>query len=245
KSQAVRLERLMVRQHRWTAARWRERFLEHPLLFPFAVRLVWGTFDNKGQLLQAFRALPDRSLSDPLDESVELPAEDAAVGIVHPLEMSADQLDTWRRHLADYEIEPPFPQIDRPIARVAAAQVDLKKYEQFNETKINSLSFSAKSERSGWTRGAIGGGGTVASYRKRFDPAGIDAFISFDGVPLYFDPTAVTTIGTLLFLPIDTTVRDFEARLMRLGDVPPMVYSEAVSDMARICGRSEAAETPG
>jgi len=24
-----------------------------------------------------------------------------------------------------------------------------------------------------------------------------------------------------------------------------MVYSEAVSDMARICGRSEAAETPG
>ena len=241
KSQAARLEKLMVCQHRWTAGRWRERFLQHPMLFPFAVRLVWGTFDDKGKLLQAFRALPDRSLTDPADEPIELSAEDAPVGIVHPLEMAADQLDVWRTHLSDYEIEAPFPQIDRPIARVTAAQRELKKYEELNGTKINSLSFSGKSERSGWMRGAVGGGGTVASYRKRFDQDGIDAFITFDGVPLYMDPTAMTTIGTLLFLPIDTTPRDFEARLMRLGEVPPMVYSEAVSDMMRICGRTEAA----
>ncbi|MDQ3623285.1 MAG: DUF4132 domain-containing protein, partial [Verrucomicrobiota bacterium] len=63
KAQLLRLDNLMVQQHRWPAARWRELFLQHPLLVPFAVRLVWTAYDETGALGSTFRALEDRTLT--------------------------------------------------------------------------------------------------------------------------------------------------------------------------------------
>ena len=57
KSQKTRLENLMVRQHRWPMARWQELFLDHPVLFPFATRLIWSAYDHENALTGTFRAL--------------------------------------------------------------------------------------------------------------------------------------------------------------------------------------------
>src|SRR5262245_47506400 len=62
KAQLLRMENLMVQQHRWPVTRWAELFLQHPLVFPFAARLVWGVFRTDGKLVATFRALEDRSL---------------------------------------------------------------------------------------------------------------------------------------------------------------------------------------
>jgi len=212
-------------------------FLEHPVLFPFAVRLVWGTYSPDGKIRATFCALPDRSLTDSSDESVDLPADDTPVGIVHPLDLSEEQLNAWRSHLADYEIEPPFPQMDRPVVRVTPEQRELKMYDELKGSQLNALSFRSKSERSGWSRGPVGDGAMIASYRKRFAGLGIEAYVTVDGLPVYTDPTAQMTMGSILFIPIDTTPRDFQERLMKLGKVPAMAFSEAIGDMTRICGR--------
>ena len=241
KSQALRLEQLMIGRRRWAAARWQALFLEHPVLFPFAVRLVWGVYDQSGTVGMTIRALPDRSLTDCLDEPAEVAAREAAVGIVHPLDLSADQIAAWRSHLADYEIEPPFPQIDRPVVRVSPEERELKGCERMKGTTLNAMSFRSKAERSGWSRGPVGDGAMVGSYRRRFALLDIDAFITLEGLPVYADPAAQVTLGTLLFAPADTTPRDFHSRLILLGEVPAMAFCEAVGDMLRISGRLEAA----
>ena len=243
KSQAVRLENLMVRQHRWPVRRWRELFLQHPVLFPFAVRLVWGVYDQSGAVRQTFRALPDRSLTDASDDPIDLPAGESPVGIVHPLNLPPQQVEAWRTNLADYEIEPPFPQIDRPVARASGEERELKMYDRLKGAQLNALGFRSKAEKYGWSRAAVGDGAMVASYRKRFAGPAIDAFVTVDGMPVYTDPTAQATVGSVLFLPVDATPRDFQQRLMRLGDVPEMVFSEAIGDMTRICGRVDAGPT--
>jgi hypothetical protein len=237
KSQAARLENLMVLQRRWPARRFRELFLEHPVLFPFAVRLVWGTYSPDAKILSTFCALPDRSLTDSSDEPVDLPTDDTPVGIAHPLDLSEEQLNAWRAHLADYEIESPFSQMDRPVMRVVPEQRELKMYDELKGSQLNALSFRSKSERSGWSRGPVGDGAMIASYRKRFAGLGIEAYVTIDGLPVYTDPTAQVTVGSVLFIPIDTTPRDFQERLMKLGEVPALAFSEAVGDMTRICGR--------
>ena len=86
KGQKARIENLMVRQHRWPVDRWRALFLEHPLLFPFATRLVWGAHDQDDKLIGTFRALEDRSLTTPADEVFALKGV-ATIGIIHPLEL--------------------------------------------------------------------------------------------------------------------------------------------------------------
>ena len=73
KGQLVRIENLMVRQFRWPLDRWQELFLTHPVLFPFAARLVWGVYGRDGQLQATFRALEDRTLTNAADEAVTLP----------------------------------------------------------------------------------------------------------------------------------------------------------------------------
>ena len=72
KSQLLRMETLMVRQFRWPAARWRELYLGHPLLLPFAQRLVWGAYQTAGKLVATFRALEDHTLTDAGDEAFTL-----------------------------------------------------------------------------------------------------------------------------------------------------------------------------
>ena len=87
KAQLLRLENLLVRQRRWPVESWRELFLQHPLLLPFAVRLVWGHYDDNGQRTATFRALEDRSLTTNEDEPVELGTA-GSVGMIHPLELT-------------------------------------------------------------------------------------------------------------------------------------------------------------
>ena len=43
-----RMENLLVRQRRWPVARWKQLFLAHPLMLPFAVRMLWGMEDALG-----------------------------------------------------------------------------------------------------------------------------------------------------------------------------------------------------
>ena len=53
--------------------------------------------------------MEDGSYVDVEDEEVTL-SGDATIGIVHPLDLSEDQIDAWQQHLSDYEIEPHFSQ---------------------------------------------------------------------------------------------------------------------------------------
>jgi hypothetical protein len=245
KSQSARLEALMVRQHRWPAARWDEVFLRHPLLFPFAVRLVWGMYDEDGKVVSTFRALPDRTLTDAHDEPVEL-EQGRSIGIVHPLDLTAEQIESWRTHLGDYEIAPPFLQIERQLVTVPEKLRGQTKYDKLKGTQMNAMSFRSKVERSGWTRGVVGEEGMVGSYRKRFASSGIDAFVVVDGMPVYgYDPGATATVAEVLFLPLDTKPADFSTSLLKLGDVPAMVFSETVGDLMRITGKIEGAEGEG
>lgn len=242
KVQSARLEGLMVRQHRWAGARWRELFLQHPLLFPFAVRLVWGVYDEQGKPATLFRALPDRSLTDPNDDPVDPPADDAAVGIVHPLDLSPQQIETWRTHLGDYEIEPPFEQIDRRVVTVPPGMGAATTYDRLKGATLNGMSFRGKTERAGWTRGQSGDGGMIYAYRKRFPALAVDAFITLDGLPAWADVSAVVTLHEAFFLPAGARPDRIDATRMRLGDVPVMAFSESIGDLMRISGRGEATE---
>lgn len=254
KAQKLRLETLMVRQFRWPVARWRELFLNHPVLFlPFATRLVWGHYDDSGRLSGTFRALEDRTLTDAADEPFDLP-DTGTIGIVHPLELADEALQAWRTHIADYEVEPPFAQLERPIVRVNEAQRDLKIARELSGTNLNAMTFRGRAEKLGWTRGSVTDGGGVDSYRKVFPGAGAEAFLGVDGLYIgigmddsvqlgefYFVKAGAVDVGSYTY---DNPHDEGDSRLIPFGDVPPVVYSEVRSDLKRIVGQSSEEEVP-
>jgi hypothetical protein len=248
KAQKLRLEALMVRQHRWPVARWRELFLDHPVLFlPFATRLVWGHYDEAGALTRTFRALEDRTLTDAADASFDLP-DTGLIGIVHPLELDDEALGTWRAHLADYEVEPPFPQLERPVIRASDERRDVRISRDLAGTSLNAMTFRGRAEKLGWARGSVTDAGCVDAYRKVFTGAGVEAFLELEGMYIgigmddsiqlgdyYFVKGGTVQIGSYVY---DNPGDEGDPRLIPFGAVPPVVFSEVVGDLRRIAGQS-------
>lgn len=51
------------------------------------------------------------------EEEYQLP-EMVDIGLVHPLELSEEELALWKEQLSDYEIIQPIEQLERPVFRV-------------------------------------------------------------------------------------------------------------------------------
>ena len=246
KSQLLRMETLMVRQFRWPVARWKELYLEHPLLLPFAQRLVWGDYDRAGKLAGTFRTLEDRSLTDAADESCTLP-NDCGIGIVHPLELAPETRQGWLKHLADYDVIPPFAQLERPVVKVKPEQKGTKFGSEVAETELNAMTFKGRAERLGWTRGSVCDAGGISFYLKSFPAAGVDVFVGTDGLYVGIDMYSDITLGKAFFVkhssvqigsyvydePGDTN----DPRLVAYGVVPPIAFSEAMGDLVKIAGK--------
>jgi hypothetical protein len=248
------LENLMVRQHRWPAERWHKLFLQHPVLLPLATRLVWGSYDDQGKLVASFRALEDRTLTRAVDEAYVLP-KSGSVGLVHPLELSATDRQAWQTSLADYEIEPPFRQLDRPVVLLPADRAEQKVLKDFEGASVNAMTFKGRAERLGWSRGSVCDGGGITSYFKTFPAAGVDVFLGLEGMYIGIDMYSDIKLDDAMFVRsgsvktgsyvYDEPSNDKDNRLLRFADVPPIVYSEVLGDLQKIAGKKGEAEEDG
>jgi Domain of unknown function (DUF4132)/HEAT repeats len=251
KAQVVRLENLMVRQQRWPIERWTELFTMHPILSPMAVRLIWGLYDGAGRLEAAFRPLEDRSLTQATDQPLKLPAH-GTIGIVHPLELTEQERKAWQTHLADYEITPPYPQLERPAVHLTPDLADKKFLTEYAGSTVNGMTFKGRADRLGWTRGSVCDGAAITTYFKSFPAAQVDVFLGLEGMYVGIDMSSEIKLQNAFFVRSGTVKTgsytydeprdDSDDRLLRFGDVPPIVYSEVLGDLPTFAGKIQAVE---
>lgn len=79
-------------------------------------KLIWGIYESN-KLTQSFRYMEDGSFNTEDEDKLELP-ETAMIGLIHPIELSQESIETWKEQLTDYEIKQPFEQLERRIYRV-------------------------------------------------------------------------------------------------------------------------------
>jgi hypothetical protein len=156
--QVERLERAMCTRRRWHLSSFRLYFVEHPLLRNLAHRLVWGVFRN-GKLEQTFRVAQDDSFANASDETVTI-AEDAEVGIVHPLDLDAATLAKWSESLASYDILQPFEQLGRRVHAITPEETSSKTLRRFEGRKVKAGAVMGLLSR-GWSRGSVEDNGVV------------------------------------------------------------------------------------
>lgn len=112
--QRERLERSLRARRTWTLDRWRDRYLDHPLLAPLTRALIWQ-FLSAGRTYTA--SWHDGALVDVCDRPLLLD-DDALVTLWHPAEAPPTEALMWRTWLHAHQREQPLKQAHREVYRL-------------------------------------------------------------------------------------------------------------------------------
>lgn len=221
--QTRRMEEVMVHGRLWSAERFEELILKHPLMVNFAKSLVWGIYDANHHLLGTFRASEEGDLMDVEDAEVKLEATHF-IGLVHPVDLSVSQCQKWAESLADYEIFAPFDQLGRQV--YLPDESLLSSREEADPTPgqlYTSKALRAVMKREAWRRDTDGGYRRMFFY-KPFETHELSAYVHLDpglqaGGERWDDDQHIVSIK---FKPFK---RGAHHELLR--EVPLVCYSEA------------------
>ena len=241
KGQTARLEQSLVRQRRWPTARWQELFEVNPFLQTYATNLVWATFDEKENLHQTFRRYPNGLLANAAGELIEFTERDQQISLIHPLLLSEADLTSWQDHCQRMKVKPPFPQLDRPTAVPNPDHGNRRQLDTCDQKRLLSGTFRSRAERRGWERGSVVDAGFISSYLKHFPDAGIDVFLEIEDLYIGQYPEEEIGLGKAMFVKensvqtgsytYDEPRNTDDPRVLSLADVPPVIYSETLTDL--------------
>ncbi|MEO7003675.1 MAG: DUF4132 domain-containing protein [Ktedonobacterales bacterium] len=244
KLQTQRLQDALIMQRSWTVDRWQTLYLRHPLLCPFATRLVWGILAPDAQGDQRiysalFRPMEDGTLTDANDEPVDLPAE-GYIRLAHPVELDEATQANWVRHLSDYEVTPPFAQLNRTVVRVQDDERERQWWDRYQGYLMNGAALRGRFEKAGWQRGSVQDAGAYFTLFKQFPTAGIEAVLETAGLSVGYEMEFTTALKRLAFVRMSSVKRgsyvyddlkEQDERTLKLGVVPLVVFSEAAADV--------------
>ncbi|MBA8274828.1 DUF4132 domain-containing protein [Escherichia fergusonii] len=159
--QITRLEQAMCQRRRWTTEQFRLFMVEHPLVRHLTRRLLWGVYTEENTLIACFRVAEDSTYSDMQDELFTLPAGN--IGIPHMLEIPPESAAAFRQIYADYELLPPFQQLDRGSYRLANNERNTHELTRWSG-RLCQAGRIVGLERRGWQR--LEESGSVYAMRK-------------------------------------------------------------------------------
>jgi len=241
KVQAGRLEQAMVTGRRWQAAEFDQLLVSHPLMINLVRLLVWGVYDDSGQLSSSFRVTEDRTLADSGDEVYNL-SPNACVGIAHPLQLSDQERSSWGEILADYEIVPPFPQLGRPIHTLAGDEPEAVELKRFGQTQLPCATVVFTLDKLGWSRAQSADGGGFSEHTKPFYGANVTAVAQYDpgcavGWIVEADPQKITDVFFVPGIVLPGEWWPSHKDRLKWGDVAPVVVSEVLADLTSIVAK--------
>lgn len=236
-AQRARLELALSAQRCWDTDAWRKLFVENPIMHQFAISLIWGVYEN-GELKETFRYMEDGSFNTADEEEYSLP-DGANIGLVHPIELNEDTLNTWKQQLEDYEITQSIQQLSRPVFRLPAEQAQAPSLETAAGRILSALSLSGKLQGMGWYRGSVLDGGFFHTFYREDPSIGIGVDLNFSGIGVGCEDEEITVFDAV-FYDAGTVDRGSycydvpqKEHIILLGQVPARYYSEIVWQLER------------
>jgi len=222
--------------------------MEKPLPNAMGQSMVWGVYKDNKQVKQ-FMITQDQVFEDFDYEEIEL-SDDQMIGLVHPMEMKKEQLESWESYLGDNKINQLFSQLERPVHKPTKDDKNKTMSERFSGNTVGVGTFKSRAEKRSWRRGSVQDAGMVEGYKKTFETAGIEAYIRLEDMNVVvYDYSEKCIFEEMMFVKSGTVAtgsyvydmphKKDDKRLIAIKDVPPIVYSEVVADLIAIAGEQK------
>ena len=239
-AQKLRLEQALSVNRQWSAADWEKLFVRNPVMHQFAISLIWGVYED-GALRDTFRYMEDGSFNTRDEEEYVLPQE-GHIGLVHPIELSQEELEGWRQQLEDYEVEQSIEQLSRPVFRLTEEERGLRSLERFGGRMLSGLSLMGKLTTLGWYRGSVQDAGCFYEFYREDGDVGVN--LSFSGCYVG-DQSETVTVYDAVFYRAGTVQRGSYVydkpegdAVLPLADVDPRYFSEIVYQLQKATAAS-------
>lgn len=243
KLQAMRLEQAMVAKRQWLPADFERLLVRHPLMTNIVRLLVWGSYNQSGNLTNSFRVTEDQTYANASDDEFELEAN-TKIGIVHPLQLTPERRLAWGELISDYEIIPPFPQISREIYTLEPDEIEATDITRFQDIKIPKIAIVGTLEKQNWLRGQLGDHGDYQEHLKPFPDANTTAVVRYDeGMWMGMPNEGSDRIEHCFFLNGIHSYYEYSHskldQVMQLGNVDPVIISEVLRDLTNLASKGQ------
>lgn len=258
-AQRQRIDNMFLQQCQWDLSRWRQYYLDHPLVGSLARRLIWK-FSN-GDVIQS-GCFFDGVLLDANDHPLVGLADDTQVSLWHPIQSDIDEIKAWREWLERHLVIQPFKQAHREIYLLTDAERTTNTYSnRFAAHIIKQHQFNALALQRGWKYALQGrwdsGSGEIA--RLVLAKWGLWAEFWVEGIGEY--ETDTSDLGMFNYVATDQ-VRFYaygsDENLVNLGwsqgvrdqgpvpiaDIPPLLLSEVFRDVDLFVGVGSVGNDP-
>ncbi|PAC33211.1 DUF4132 domain-containing protein [Flectobacillus sp. BAB-3569] len=199
KSQTPRLEQYLIIQRQWDTEKWQSLFLNNPIMFVYATRLIWGTFNEQKQLLFTFKVQEDQTCINQDGDEVEF-QEGQMIRMVHPLILETETINYWSEVLEDEGLSPAFLQLNRAVVNFDPADNGTLISAKFSGIQMSGYTFVSMLEKRGWFRGSVVDSGFISNYYKNFAEEDITAIITQEGEVCVGYLDSIGGIGNLMFV---------------------------------------------
>jgi hypothetical protein len=225
KSQSGRLEKYMIEERRWSPQNWHTFFFNNPIMFVYALKLVWGIYDKEGKLINSFYCSEDTSLYDVNDEEITT-NDDGYIGILHPCHLTAAQLEKWKDKLYALSMMTIFPILDRNVFRVEAEEEESSSTRIFSNQEVPKGADFVNTflPKYNWIKST--GDGGHSEFTKFYKDGLVRAYANIEGPAAWYQGgTAPAKVHEITFMR-----KNWQDKIA-LKELPPVFYSEVCADI--------------
>ncbi|WP_300758224.1 DUF4132 domain-containing protein [uncultured Brachyspira sp.] len=201
-SQKIRLQKVLLNGRKWTYDNFKTVFVENPIMNLFALKLIWGVYDENNNLIESFRYMEDGTFNT-VDEEEYTLKENALITLVHPSELNSDTISKWKTQLSDYEISQPIEQLDFKYEEITEKDISEDKITSLNSKKIKAGVLMSLANKYDMARGETMDGGTFCEYILKDTYLNIAVHISFDYMYFGMDANEDIEFGDIEFCEIN------------------------------------------
>lgn len=257
--QKQRMEQAMATAREWDADAWTRFFVQNPVMRPFAIRLIWGVYEDD-RLVQSFRYMEDGTLNTEDGEEFMFPASEGGspaggkipdnrittqtvkIRLLHPMELPPEKLAAWKEQLSDYEITQPIGQLDREIFTVTEEEAKQRELLRLHGRSAEGAVFNSRLLELGWKQSPVEDVGRFFAYYREDAETGLAARLEFSGNCRKAENEEIIVYGIKFYRIGEAGRSDYvygaadEEKACRLGGVPARYFSEILWQAVRAIG---------
>ncbi|WP_295162103.1 DUF4132 domain-containing protein [uncultured Brachyspira sp.] len=178
-SQKIRLQKVLMNGRKWTYNNFKTVFIENPIMNLFALKLIWGVYDECGNLIESFRYMEDGTFNTADEEEYTL-KENSLITLVHPSELDEYTKNKWKNQLSDYEIVQIIEQLDFKYEAITETDIYKDKIYSLNSKKVKAGVLMSLASKYDMIRGETLDAGTFCNYILKDAYMNISVHITFD-----------------------------------------------------------------